>query len=147
MATHGEFRSSDSTFIRELLWERFPEQREEILALEREEEEYAEADEEGPVEVSAYTLVSEIFVRRVLAPALDLVPMDTEIAARCVAFIECLLDSGRPSINELTSIRITDHLLGYPGNWANLREHSGVRLLREIQERRPYYKGPFPDGD
>ncbi|WP_351234416.1 hypothetical protein [Streptomyces sp. NPDC002133] len=129
------------------MWEWFPEQRDEILALEREEAEYAELDEDGLVEVGAYTLASEIFVRRVLAPALDAVPMDAEIGARCATFIECLLGSQRPPIRELASLRITDHLLGYPENWANFREYSGELLLREVQERRPYYRGPFPCGN
>jgi hypothetical protein len=144
---NGESRSSrptDSALVRGLLWEFFPEQRLEILALEEEEREYALSSGCDPVEVGAYTLTSEVFVQGVLVPLLAApLPLDEDVAHRCAQFLEHLLGSGRPSIREMVNIRITDHLLGYPENWKKFRKYAGEFLLREVRERQRYYKGPF----
>lgn len=140
---HEGPRPTDSALVREFLWQFFPEQREEILALEEEEREYAAENNCDPAEVGAYSLASDIFVQGVLAPLLAApAPLDEELAHRCARFLEHLLDSGRASIREMTSIRITDHLLGYPGNWEKFRKYAGASLLREVGERQKYYQAP-----
>ncbi|WP_225837043.1 hypothetical protein [Streptomyces sp. NK08204] len=137
---------SDSALVRKLLWDCFPEQREAILALEEEEREDALPDHCGPVEVEQYELTSVVFVEGVLTPLLAAEPsLNEELAKRCAYFLERLLGSERPSIHQMASIRITDHLLGYPENWVKFRKYAGDLLLREVGERKRYYKGPFPD--
>ncbi|MFV0138154.1 hypothetical protein ACLGIH_34275 [Streptomyces sp. HMX87] len=134
--------STDSALVRRFLWELFPEQREEIIALEEEEQESAFAGHCDPVEVGSYTLASEVFVQGVLTPLLAApLPLDEELAHRCAQFLERLLGSGRASIREMTSIRITDHLLGYPENWEKFRKYAGDSLLREVGRRQQYYRG------
>ncbi|MEV0039510.1 hypothetical protein [Streptomyces sp. NPDC050804] len=135
-------RLTDSELVRKLLWDCFPEKRKEILDLE---EGYVTPEDPSP-KLGAYTLASEIFVESVLTPLLDATPViDDELAKRCSVFLELLLGSGRPFLKEMTSIRITDHLLGYPGNWMIFQKYAGNLLLCEVRERRPYYKGPFSD--
>jgi hypothetical protein len=133
---------TDSALVRNLLWEYFPEQRSVILTLEAEERDYAEPADGGPVEVGAYTLTSEVFVQGILTPLLQTASsLDEELAQRCAHFLERLLGSGRDSIHEMVSIRITDHLLGYPENWVKFQIYAGDLLHREVDERQPYYKG------
>ncbi|MFE5026872.1 hypothetical protein ACFRAO_26995 [Streptomyces sp. NPDC056656] len=136
-----------SALIRDLLWECFPEQREAILALEEDEREDADPVNRPAVEVGAYTLVSDVFVDEVLRPLLEAVPLDEEWANRCASFLERLLELGErsPFIKEMTSIRVTDQLLGYPENWKKLHPHAGELLRREVRERQIYYTGPFPE--
>ncbi|WP_306191918.1 hypothetical protein [Streptomyces sp. MK5] len=137
-------RPTDSALVRELLWDSFPEQRGVILALEEEEREYASQVGQSPLEVGAYTLVSEVFIQEILEPLLEMdPPVDEQTAKRCARFLEFLLASGRRSIHEMTSIRVTDHLLGYPENWKKFRKYAGVLLLREVKERQRYYNEPF----
>jgi hypothetical protein len=138
---------TDAALVRKMLWEYFPEQRDAILTLEEEEQEYATPGDYGPVEVGAYTLASEVFVQGVLTPLLASAPaLDEELAQRCAYFLERLLGSGRDSIREMVSIRITDHLLGYPENWGKFRMYAGDLLLGEVRERQIYYKGPAEGG-
>ncbi|MDR6981262.1 hypothetical protein J2X68_008005 [Streptomyces sp. 3330] len=139
---------TDSALIRKMLWGYFPEQRDAVLALEKDEQEYAPPGDSAPVQVGAYTLASEIFVQGVLAPLLASAPeLDEELAQRCADFLECLLGSGRASIHEMVSIRITDHLLGYPENWEKFRVYAGNLLLGEVRERQRYYEIPIDRGD
>ncbi|MFE6961364.1 hypothetical protein [Streptomyces sp. NPDC057696] len=135
-----------SALVRDLIRTCFPEQREAILALEQDEREYADSVNQPAAEVGAYTLISEVFVGEVLKPLLETVPLDEELANRCAHFLERLseLGSHSPFIKELTSIRVTDHLLGHPENWAKLRPHAGKLLRREVRERQVHYSGPFP---
>lgn len=135
-----------SMLVRDLIRECFPEQREVILALEEGEREYADSVNRPAAEVGAYTLISEVFVGEVLKPLLETVPLDEEMANRCAYFLERLseLGSHSPFIKELTSIRVTDHLLGHPENWEKLRPHAGEWLRREVRERQVHYTGPFP---
>jgi hypothetical protein len=130
-----------SALVRELLWERFPDQCEAILALEEDEREYADPVARPAAEVGAYTLISEVFVDEVLKPLLETVPLDEERANRCSCFLERLLalDGRSPFIKEMTSIRVTDHLLGYPENWEKFRSHAGQLLRPEVRERHVYY--------
>ncbi|WP_143071721.1 hypothetical protein [Streptomyces radiopugnans] len=119
----------------------------EILALDEEEQDYAFTNGSDPVEVGAYTLTSEVFVQGVLTPLLATPPpLDEDIAHRCAQFLERLLGSGRASIREMVSIRVIDHLLGYPGNWEIFRKYAGEYLLCEVRDRRRYYKSPFWEG-
>lgn len=138
----GDSYPTDSALVRKLLWDCFSGQRETILSLEREEQEYAFPDDVAPPEVGAYTLASEVFVQGILTPLLHAPRLDEDLAKRCAYFLECLLGSGRPSIREMTSIRITDHLLGYPENWPKFRKYAGELMLREVKSRQQYYKGP-----
>ncbi|MFE6808182.1 hypothetical protein ACFVEN_42035 [Streptomyces sp. NPDC057681] len=135
-----------SALVRDLIRKCFPEQRDAILALEQDEREYADSVNQPAAEVGAYTLISEVFVGEVLKPLLETVPLDEELANRCAHFLERLseLGSHSPFIKELTSIRVTDHLLGHPENWAKLRPHAGKLLRREVRERQVHYSGPFP---
>lgn len=140
-------QQSDSGLVRELLWLLFPDRREQILSLEEDEREDIYSSDSDPVEVGVYTLASEVFVQGVLTPLLAEWPyLDEKLAIRCSCFLELLLGSQRPSIREMVSIRITDHLLGYPENWMKFRKYAGDFLLREVQERRPYYKKSLRDG-
>ncbi|MET7516140.1 hypothetical protein ABZS88_22205 [Streptomyces sp. NPDC005480] len=78
-----------------------------------------------------------------LKPLLASVPPDDERARRCACFLERLLALGdrNPFIKEMTSIRVTDQLLGYPENWASFRPYAGELLRREVAERSVYYRG------
>ncbi len=131
---------TESALVRKFLWECFPEQRERILALEEDEREFVTPGNLFS-EVGAYTLTSDVFVARVLIPLLlSPTPRDSGMAERCSRFIELLLGSGRPFIKEMVSIRITDHLLGYPDNWKKFVMYAGELLLEEVNERKIYYK-------
>lgn len=43
----------------------------------------------------------------------------------------------------MVSIRVTDHLLGYPDNWLRFKEYAGPLLHAEVRSRSRYYTGPF----
>ncbi|MFI6932947.1 hypothetical protein [Streptomyces sp. NPDC050287] len=143
-AQHGVTGPTAAVLVRNLLWECFPEQRESILDLEEDEREDAEQMGRPPAEIGAYTLISEIFVRGQLTPLLAAAPLDAALAQRCAHFLERLLALGgeSPFIKEMTSIRVTDHLLGYPENWVKFRPYAGDLLLREVRERQVYYTRP-----
>lgn len=131
---------TESALVRKLLWDCFPGQRERILSLEEDERDYVTPDNPSP-EVGAYTLTSDVFVAGVLTPFLQSPPpRDRDVGERCSRFIELLLASERPFIREMVSIRITDHILGYPGNWEKFKTYAGELLLREVGERRIYYR-------
>ncbi|MCX4855666.1 hypothetical protein OG426_44315 [Streptomyces canus] len=138
MENRENFTPSDSMLVREMLSEFFPEARKGIRALGEEEEELIPGGE-----VEAYTLISEIFIDGVLGPLLDDASgLDSNMAQRCANFLESLLSVGRPSLNEMVSIRVIDYLLGYPEKWELFRSHAGRLLSLEVEGRKRYYSTP-----
>ncbi|MEV5959781.1 hypothetical protein AB0M11_39625 [Streptomyces sp. NPDC051987] len=141
--TRDSSELSDSALTGGLLWEFFPELRGDIDRLKEEESEFSAPSAEAP-EVGAYYLISEIFIGGALSPLLTAMgALDSGLAKRCADFLEGLLSSERPSIKEMVSIRVSDHLLGYPENWARFKGYAGVLMNLEIRSRGRYYKDPF----
>jgi hypothetical protein len=142
---------SDSALVRGLLWEFFPERRGDITRLEEEEGEFSALGVPA-TEVGAYSLISEIFIDKTVSPFLSgRSVFDPGLAKRCADFLENLLAFGRPSIEEMVNIRVTDYLLGYPENWVRFRKYAGSLLTLEVKGRSRYYEDPFgifesPDG-
>ncbi|MFE4592077.1 hypothetical protein [Streptomyces laurentii] len=131
-------RKSDNLYVRQLIWDTFPEHREKILKLEHEEREFLGQD----YEVNSYSLVSNVFISEILAPALE--ENDGQAVGRSAKFIESLLASHREGVLEMASIRITDFLLGFPENWSSIREFAGPNLIEEVSRRAHYYRfDPF----
>ncbi|MFI9004985.1 hypothetical protein [Streptomyces sp. NPDC053541] len=116
----------------------FPDYLDDLLDLEEEERAVFGDSVDGEIGVRAYALVTEVFVAKILYSALE--RGDVELMRRSAEFIERLLGSKRPALLELTSIRITDHLLGYPENWARFQDFAGSRLLNEVEQRSRYYR-------
>lgn len=136
---HAQNGVTDALFVRGLLWEIFPDWRHSVIALEEEEREVSMPSGTNP-SVGSYGFTSEIFVWGILASLFGDDEIDTDLARRCAVFIERLLDSGRPAIAEMVSIRITDYLLGYPENWKEFQSYAGDLLHQEVDSRRPYYR-------
>lgn len=49
-------------------------------------------------------------------------------------------DAGRPQVIELVSIRVTDHLLGFPELWERFAGYAGPHMRFEADLRRKYYR-------
>ena len=134
---------SDNTFVRGLIWEYLPEYRPAVLALEQEEAPYAVAS--GADDVNMHFVISDIFVGEVFDQLFEKggPELDAALARRCSAVIEELLGSARPDVLHLTSLRVTDYLLGFIQPWLRFKPYAGPCLLREVDERKRYYTGPF----
>ncbi|GAA0685791.1 hypothetical protein GCM10009536_16160 [Streptomyces thermocarboxydus] len=63
-----------------------------------------------------------------------------ETIVHCARLIEALLGSGRPQVIELVSIRVTDHLLGFPELWERFAGYAGPHMRFEADLRRKYYR-------
>ncbi|MFE6886715.1 hypothetical protein [Streptomyces sp. NPDC057694] len=69
--------------------------------------------------------------------------LDMDLAERCSVVLEELLGSGRLPVVEMVSLRVTDYLLGYVNPWLRFKVVAGPLMMREVEERKPYYIGPF----
>ncbi|PAZ17131.1 hypothetical protein CLM62_03840 [Streptomyces sp. SA15] len=130
-------------FVRRCIWEIVPESRDEIPRLEREE---LLLFGDGDGNVGMYTLITYAFVYPVLQPFLASESTDEAVAQRCARLIDALLASGRPSVRDMVSLRVTDELLGCPGYWKRFRPYAGPHLLAEVEERKVYYRDVDDEG-
>ncbi|MGV9690538.1 hypothetical protein ACWDUX_15645 [Streptomyces sp. NPDC003444] len=126
---------SDGAYVRRVIWDRFPDFREDVLALESDEEELL-GDIEN-FEVNPYSLISEIFMEKILLPSLK--SSDVELIVGSSRTIEDLLDEERGSVIEMVNIRIVDYLLGFPECWIAFRRFAGPRLTRQVSIRGRYF--------
>jgi hypothetical protein len=125
----------DGEFVRKCIWDCAPEARPFVTKLEHEEFELTDGETNDP---GMYSMLSYGFVHPVFSPALDDSAEGTLL--HCARLIESLLGSGRPQVVELVSIRITDHLLGFPELWDRFSGYAGPHMQFEVEIRREYYR-------
>lgn len=126
---------SDSEFVRKSIWEHVPEARPFVTELEEEELELTNGECSDP---GMYSMLSYGFMHPVFRPALEKSTKETIV--HCARLIEALLGSGRPQVIELVSIRVTDHLLGFPELWERFAGYAGPHMRFEADLRRKYYR-------
>ncbi|MEV4943491.1 hypothetical protein [Streptomyces zaomyceticus] len=135
--------TSDSLYVRLLIWDRFPEFRGIVLELEKDERELIGGNQE--FEVGSYSYISEAFMDKILLPSLG--SRDTATLMKASQTVEDLLECGRDSVVEMVNIRIVDYLLGFPERWFEFREFVGPNLAEQVSLRGIYFNfNPFPEG-
>ncbi|AXL91547.1 hypothetical protein C4J65_27090 [Streptomyces sp. CB09001] len=126
--------TSDSEFVRHSIWEHVSEARPFVSELEAEELELTNGECSDP---GMYSMLSYGFVHPVFRPALE--QLVEAVIVRSARLVEALLESGRPQVIELVSIRVTDQLLGFPELWERFSSYAGPRMRLEAELRREYY--------
>ncbi|MGW2965251.1 hypothetical protein ACWDGI_43395 [Streptomyces sp. NPDC001220] len=130
---------NDNIFVKGVLWELLPAYHQDIAEVEEDERPWMNT----PGEVSMYTVVSEVFLRKAFKDLLSTGELDSDLAQTCSNVIEELLGSGRPAVLDLVSLRVTDYLLGYIEPWLRFKSFAGPLLVLEVEDRKQYYTGPF----
>jgi hypothetical protein len=136
---------SDNEFVRAILWDKFPEVREKIETLEREDVEIFEwgEGEEDFLGVGMYSLISDIFIPDLLERSVGGEVVDSELAQRAAAALERILDDGRSGVQEMVDIRVVDYLLGEVHPWLRFKIFAGPLMSAEVERRKKFYVGPF----
>ena len=115
--------------IRSILWTRLPESR--LHLQEFEADEQAELDEhQRPFGLRCWSYLSEIFWWEVFEPALTV--GDDELATRCFAVVEELIELGNPDVDEPLDIRVVEHLC-HPKRRATVLRLAGPLLRTRLR--------------